>query len=75
MRKRCCLEPLPKPFLFSLGVSRGDISLFERKRNEIMKGDEPLKKNCQVPVCKQSGPKSHSCLPEGWVVLSKSVRY
>ena len=29
-------------FLFSLGVSRGDISLFERKHSEIMNGDEPL---------------------------------
>ena len=33
---------LVKPFLFSLGVSRGDISLFQRKRSEVMKGDEPL---------------------------------
>jgi hypothetical protein len=29
-------------FLFSLGVSRGDISLFQRERNEIMKGGELL---------------------------------
>jgi hypothetical protein len=26
----------------NLGVSRGDISFFERKRSGIMKGDEPL---------------------------------
>ncbi len=29
-------------FFFSLGVSRGDVSLFERKRGEIMNGDKPL---------------------------------
>jgi isopentenyl phosphate kinase len=31
---------LVKAFLFFLGVSRGDISLFQRERSEIMKGDE-----------------------------------
>jgi hypothetical protein len=36
------LSRLSKPFFFSLGVSRGDISLFQRERNEIMKGGELL---------------------------------